>query len=66
MLLLANRGKVVSKEEIYLSVWGKDVHIEEGAIAVHIKAIRDKLKGLKIENVRGFGYMIENSEQEHS
>lgn len=64
MLLLANRGKVVTKEEIHRSVWGEDVHIEEGAIAVHIKAIRDKLKGLKIENVRGFGYMIENSDHE--
>lgn len=60
MLLLENRGKVVTKEEIHTAVWGKDVHIEEGAIAVHIKAIRDKLKGLKIENVRGFGYMIEH------
>ncbi|HIH37258.1 MAG TPA: response regulator transcription factor [Methanocellales archaeon] len=66
MLLLANRGKVVTKEEIYLSVWGKDVHIEDAAIAVHIKAIRDKVKGLKIENVRGFGYMIENSGQKIS
>jgi len=62
MLLLTNRGKVVSKEDIYLSVWGKDIHIEEGAIAVHIKALRDKLKDLKIESVRGFGYMIEDSD----
>ncbi|MEN6508581.1 MAG: response regulator transcription factor [Smithella sp.] len=62
MLLLTNRGKVVSKEDIYLSIWGKDIHIEEGAIAVHIKALRDKLKGLKIESVRGFGYMIEDLE----
>jgi len=64
MLLLANRGKVVTKEEINRVVWGENVHIEEGAIAVHIKAIRDKLRGLKIENVRGFGYMIENFGQE--
>jgi DNA-binding response OmpR family regulator len=62
MLLLTNRGKVVSKEDIYLSVWGKDIHIEEGAIAVHIKALRDKLKDLKIESVRGFGYVIEDSD----
>jgi len=62
MLLLTNRGKVVNKEDIYLSVWGEDVHIEEGAIAVHIKALRDKLKDLKIETVRGFGYMIEDSD----
>jgi len=64
MLLLVNRGKVVTKEEIYLSVWGEEVHIEEAAIAVHINAIRNKLKGLRIENVRGFGYMIENANQQ--
>jgi len=64
MLLLVNRGKVVTKEEIYLSVWGEEVHIEEAAIAVHINAIRNKLRGLRIENVRGFGYMIENANQQ--
>ncbi len=64
MLLLVNRGKVVTKEEIYLSVWGEEVHIEEAAIAVHINSIRNKLKGLRIENVRGFGYMIENPNQQ--
>jgi two-component system response regulator ArlR len=60
-LLLANRGRVVSKDEIRDSVWGKDVHFDEGAIAVHMKAIRDKLKGLAIENVRGVGYLIDET-----
>jgi two-component system alkaline phosphatase synthesis response regulator PhoP len=60
VLLISNRGNVVTKEEIYSAVWGKDVYIEEGAIAVHIKAIRDKIKGLRIETVWGIGYMIGN------
>jgi DNA-binding response OmpR family regulator len=56
--LVANRGRVMRKEEIRASVWGENTHLEEGSIAVHVKAIRDKLKGLDIENVRGVGYMI--------
>ena len=57
-LLLENRGRVVSKDEIKSTVWGSDFHLDEGAIAVHVKAIRDKLATLDIENIRGFGYMI--------
>ena len=58
LLLMQNAGKVVSKEQIRSSVWGVDFHLDEGAIAVHIKGIRDKLRSVGIENLRGFGYMI--------
>jgi DNA-binding response OmpR family regulator len=61
-LLIGNRGRVVTKEEIRASVWGEDTHLDEGAIPVHIKAIRDKLKGLDIENIRGVGYMIRHAD----
>jgi len=57
-LLMGSRGRVVTKEEIRSSVWGENLHIDDGAIAVHVKAIRDKLKALDIENIRGVGYMI--------
>lgn len=57
-LLLEHRGKVLSKEEIKTTVWGEAFHLEDGAIAVHVKAIRDKLASVEIENVRGFGYTI--------
>jgi two-component system response regulator ArlR len=57
-LLFENRGKVISKESIRSTVWGRDFHFDDGAIAVHVKAIRDKLATVAIENVRGFGYMI--------
>jgi two-component system response regulator ArlR len=58
VLLLENRGKVVTKDGIRSSVWGSDFHLDEGAIAVHIKGIRNKLKGIEIENVRSVGYII--------
>lgn len=57
-LLLENRGKVLSKDAIRAAVWGADFHLDDGAIAVHVKAIRDKLGAVEIENVRGVGYMI--------
>ena len=57
-LLLENRGKVLSKDAIRAAVRGADFHLDEGAIAVHVKAIRDKLASIGIENVRGVGYMI--------
>lgn len=57
-LLLCNRGKVLAKEKIFAAVWGEGVHLEEGVLAVHIKAIRDKLRGHYIDNIRGFGYLI--------
>ncbi len=63
LLLVQNRGKVVSKENILSAVWGSDFHLEEGAIAVHIKGIRDKLGSVAIENLRGVGYMIPREER---
>ncbi|MFQ3620749.1 MAG: response regulator transcription factor [Spirochaetales bacterium] len=58
LLLLQNRGKVVSKEKIFQLVWGPNVHLEEGVLSVHIASLGNKLKGVCIENVRGIGYMI--------
>jgi two-component system OmpR family response regulator len=58
VLLLESSGRIVTKEEIRASVWGEGFHLDEGVIAVHVKGIRDKLKGVTIENVRGIGYMI--------
>jgi len=57
-LLMLNRGKVLPKEEIFASIWGDRVHLEEGILAVHVKAIRKKLGGKYIGNVRGIGYLL--------
>jgi len=58
LLLLQNRGRIVTKEQILEKVWGPNVHLEEGVLSVHIASIRSKLQGSFIENVRGIGYMI--------
>lgn len=58
LLLLANKGQVQTREQIRDAVWGENIHMDEGVLAVHIKAIRNKLKGRYIENIRGVGYTI--------
>lgn len=57
-LLMANRGRVLPKEEIFSAIWGDRVHLEEGLLAVHVKAIRKKLGGRYFDNVRGIGYLL--------
>jgi len=65
LLLIKNKGKVFSINEIYESVWNEDSYNAENIIAVHIRNIREKIeinpkepKYLKV--VWGIGYKIEN------
>ncbi len=62
-LLVQNRGKVFSAEEIYRKVWREDTAVSDNTIAVHIRHIREKIeinpkdpKYLKV--VWGIGYKI--------
>jgi DNA-binding response OmpR family regulator len=65
LLLIKNKGKVFSIDEIYESVWNENSYNAENIIAVHIRNIREKIeinpkepKYLKV--VWGIGYKIEN------
>lgn len=55
--LMKNAGIVLTKEQIFDSVWGKD-YGEIGTVAVHIKSLRDKLDRDEeyIKTVWGVGY----------
>lgn len=62
-LLVRNRGKVFSADEIYRKVWREDSAVADNTIAVHIRHIREKIeinpkepKYLKV--VWGIGYKI--------
>lgn len=64
LLLIKNKGKVFSIDEIYEAVWNEDSYNSENIIAVHIRNIREKIeinpkepKYLKV--VWGIGYKIE-------
>ena len=63
-LLLANKGRVFSIDEIYERVWNEESFNVENTVAVHIRRIREKIeinpkepRYLKV--VWGVGYKIE-------
>lgn len=59
-LLLANPGKVFSREALLIAVWDTDFAGETRTVDVHIGTLRNKL-GLPdlIRTVRGVGYKVE-------
>ncbi|MEE8031442.1 winged helix-turn-helix domain-containing protein, partial [Clostridioides difficile] len=63
-LLLENKGRVFSIDEIYEKVWNEESFNSENTVAVHIRRIREKIeinpkepRFLKV--VWGVGYKIE-------
>ena len=63
-LLMDNRGRVFSIDEIYERVWQEPCYNGENTVSVHIRRIREKIeinpkepKYLKV--VWGIGYKIE-------
>ena len=64
-ILLENKGKVYSIEQIYENVWNEESYGAENIIAVHIRHIREKIeinpkepKYLKV--IWGIGYKVED------
>ncbi|MFV0506003.1 MAG: response regulator transcription factor [Bacteroidales bacterium] len=55
--LLASRpGKVMTREEIYSSIWGESVVVGDRTIDVHIRKLREKVGSDIIVTVKGIGY----------
>ena len=61
--LFNNRGKIVSRDELYKVIWGKDdKNISSRTVDMHIKSIREKILDNDktfIISVYGNGYKIE-------
>jgi DNA-binding response OmpR family regulator len=61
--LMANGDKVVTKEQLILSVWGYESDAEDNNVEVYISFLRKKLKHLKsgvgIKTLRMLGYHLE-------
>ncbi len=58
--LLANPGKVLSREMLVQTLYGWSDEIDSNALEVHIHNLRKKLGAkIKIKTVRGIGYLIE-------
>lgn len=63
-LLIRNRGRVFSAEDIYRNVWNEESAVGDNTIAVHVRHIREKIeinpkdpRYLKV--VWGIGYKID-------
>ena len=59
-LLLENKGKVLTRDQLLNSIWGYGFDGENRTIDVHIRTLRQKLGscGQYVETVRGVGYKI--------
>jgi len=59
-LLLENKGRVMTRDQLLNSIWGYGFDGENRTIDVHIRTLRQKLGscGQYIETVRGIGYKI--------
>mgnify|MGYP000925097896 FL=1 len=62
-LLMENKGKVVSRDEIMLTLWESDQFIDDNTLTVNMTRLRKKLSetGLNgfIKTKKGLGYMVE-------
>lgn len=59
LFFIKNKGQVLSREKIIISLWGYDYDGDIRAVDSHIKRIRKKLDGKYIKTIRGAGYKIE-------
>lgn len=61
-LLLNNRERIVTKDEIMTDLWNNDEYINENALVVNISRLRAKLASLGYNNIietrKGIGYRI--------
>jgi len=59
-VLLRNKGKVMTRDQLLDSVWKLDSSIESRTVDVHVNTLRQKLMtaGELIETIRGVGYKV--------
>lgn len=54
-------GRVFSRDQLLVAVWGEDAHVNDRVVDVHLCSLRKKLgkHGRQIEAVTGFGYRFQ-------
>jgi two-component system, OmpR family, alkaline phosphatase synthesis response regulator PhoP len=55
-LLATNANKVVTRDRIFETIWGKDVIVVDRTIDVHIRRLRSKIGEDLIQTIKGVGY----------
>lgn len=59
LMLLKNKGKVLSRENLLSTLWGYGYYNDSRVIDTHIKNLRKKLNLDFIETIRGVGYGVD-------
>jgi DNA-binding response OmpR family regulator len=61
--LMSNAGRVVPRDMLILSVWGRKAEIEDNTLDAFIRLLRNKVdnhgREPLIRTVRGVGYMVQ-------
>ncbi len=68
-LLMANKNRVMTREELHKDVWGISGHTETGSLDVHIRWLRVKIEDdadrpVRVRTVRGIGYRFVDVDEE--
>lgn len=51
LLLLNNKGKIVSRDELMTDLWNNDEYINDNALTVNISRLRQKLSNFGYSNI---------------
>lgn len=62
--LLANVGRVLSREHLGQTLYGWEEDVDSNALEVHIHNLRKKIDQGLVRTIRGVGYMIERDEDD--
>ena len=61
-MLLSNKDRIVSKDELMTELWNNDEYINDNALTVNISRLRSKLEDMGYPNIietrKGIGYRI--------
>lgn len=64
LILMKNKGKVVSREKLMEQLWETDSFVDENTLSVNVGRLRKRLDGAGLEDFIttkfGVGYLIEN------
>ncbi len=56
LLLISKPEKVFTREQIFHSVWGNNITVNDRTIDVHIRKLREKIGDDHIKTIKGVGY----------
>ena len=62
MVLLDNKGRIVSRDDLMKALWQDDIYVEENTLTVNVGRLRKKLEDKGLSDViitkSGIGYML--------